>query len=575
MADENDPGATDPQQRAARQDDVLGNGRHSRGLGGTLRSLIGDPEDRKTRAIAAGGVAVVLLLLGLVAWANGRATERKNFALFAETVAQGEALAHLNVTRQTIVDGQVVTEVTWSEVDATGAETGERTLEVAGELVHVGVVHASIKHRGLDDPLQFDYFDDLAVPDAEPLSLIDDAPGYFDYRGEREGSVRRTVRRLWDWIGAEKPVPARMTLETQEMAGLELPLLLGEQWELALSKTGQVDQRRLRSPRDAYERFDLTSPVNTNSGLELVVEAANLQVEFAETIDPDLIYVRPRVRLFNKSDAAMKIDPNRFEIQDDRQQVFRPVRTSSLTLPAGSGQTLRLRFLVPPSSRGLRFTIPGETVAGGDGTRPLAIFLQPDEIFTSGQAAVGDLMASLDGVERNVTPDGFEIVAMLTVAALTWDAKELQPKQFQLRNLRYDQQDALEVSQVSPTELDPFLPEQVKVSFLVGPVMERADQRLVVSALRKKAVYQEATFDLTPLELPAGQAQVGQTYIHQLCGARHFGRYLELTTGGARGVLGLLTDRKARDREAQRHLNLAKSYFSDSTLISNTGSAPQ
>ena len=574
MADENEPGAADTQQRAARGDDVLGNGRHQRGFGGTLSSLIGDPEDRKTRLIAAGGVAVVLVLLGLIAWANGRATERKNLAIFAETVAQGEAQVHLNVTRQKVVEGLVVTELTWSDVDATGAETGERTLEVAGERVHVGVVHASIKHRGLDDPLQFDYFDDLTVPDAEPMSLIEDAPGYFDYRGDREGSVRRTVRRLWDWIAAEKPVPARVTLETQEMAGLELPLLLGEQWELALSKTGQVDARRLRSPRDAFERFVLSEPVNTNSGLEVVMEDAVRQVEFAETIDPDLVYVRPRVRLFNNSDAAMNIDPNRFEIQDDHQQVFRPVRTSSLNLPAGSGQTLRLRYLVPPSSRGLRFTIPGETVAGGDGTRPLVVFLQPDDIYTSGLAAVGDLMVSLDGVERNVTAEGFEVVAMLTVAALSWDAKELQPKQFQLRNLGYDQREALEVSQLSPTELDPYLPEHVKVSFAVGPVMERADQLLVVSALRKKAVYQEATFDLTPLKLTEERAREGRDYIHQLCGARHFTRYQELVSGGARGVLGLLTDRKARDREARRHLDLAKSYFSESTMISNTGSTP-
>jgi len=570
MTDENGPEAADTQEQAARRDDVLGSGRRRGAGGGTLNSLLGDPEDRKTRLIAAGGVAVVLLLLGLIAWANGRATERKNLALFAETVAQNEAQVHLDVTRQKVVEGVVVTEIVWSEIDAAGGDTGERTLEVAGEQVHIGVAHATVQHRGLDDALQFDYFDHLAVPETEPLSLIEEAPGYFEYRGERQGSVRRTIRRLWDWLAGEKPLPGRVTLQVQEMAGFDLPLLLGEQWELALSKTGQVDARRLRSPRDAYERFDLSAPVKTSSGLEVVMEDAIRQVEFAETIDPDLVYVRPRIRLFNNSSTVMNIDPNLFELQDAHQQVFRPVRTTQVTLPAGAGQTLRLRYLVPPSSRGLRFTIPGETVAGGDGTRPLVIFLQPDEVFTSGVAAVGDLLVSLDSVERNVAAEGFEMVAMLTVADLSWDSKELQPKQFQLHDLGYDQKDAVSVSQLTPTELDPFLPEQVKATFDVGAVMERADQRLVVSALRKKAVHQQAVFDLTPLELTEEQAGSGRTYIHQLCGARHFGRYLELTSGG-RGVLGLLTDRKAREREARRHLNLAKSYFSDSTLISSTG----
>jgi len=574
MADENDSGAAGMDEGAARGDRVLGEERSGRSRSGILGSLMGEPEDRKPRLIAAVGVVVVLVLLGLVAWANGRATERKNLRQFAEVVAEGQPLVQLGVTRQKVVDGLVVTELSWSEIDATGAEADERTLEVAGEQLHVGVIQATVSHRGLDAPLQFDYFDHVAAPDTEPQSLIEDAPVYFEYRGDRQASVRRTVRRLWNWIAGETPLPARVTLQTQQMAGLDLPLLLGEQWELALTKTGKVESRRLRSPRDGYERFALSTPVNTSSGLEVVMEQVQRQVEFAETIDPDLVYVRPRIRLFNKGDAELTIDPNLFELQDDRQQVFRPARTSSLTMPAGTGQTLRLRYLVPPSSRGLRFTIPGETVAGGDGARPIVIFLQPDEVCTSGVSAVGDLMLSLDGVERNVTAGGFEIVAMLTVANLDWELAELQPKQFELRDLRYDHKDSVAASQLSPTQLGAFLPEQVKVTFAVGAEMERADQQLVVSALRKKAVHQEAALDLTPLALGDEQASTGRRYIEQLCGARHYGRYLELSSSGGRGLLGLLTDRKAREREAQRHLNLAQSYFSDSVLISNAQILP-
>jgi len=285
------------------------------------------------------------------------------------------------------------------------------------------------------------------------------------------------------------------------------------------------------------------------------------------------VYYRLRVRLFNKGATPLTIDPNLFQLQDDRQQVFRPARSSSVSLGAGQGQTLRIRFLVPPTSRGLRFTIPGETVAGGDDTQPLVIFVRPGEVYTGDMAPVGDYLISLDHVERNLQEHGFDVVALLTVANMTWDSQTLETKQFKLGNLGFDSRKQVEAASLSIAELDPFLPEQVAVTFPVGDSMERVDLELQISASRKKVVHQSATFDLTPLDLTEGKAQAGRTYIQQLCGARHFQKYDELSSGGARGVLGLLTDRKAREREARHHLNLARSYFSGSKVIGAAAAA--
>ncbi len=542
--------------------------------GGVFKTLVGEPEDRKTRLIGAGGVAVALIVLVLLTWANQRSRERKNLEILAQSMADAQAVVQLNVLRQEVVEGVMVTELSLTEVDAAGAVGEPETLQVTGEAVHVGVGHASLKHRRIDAPLEFYYFGDLSAPEVEAVSLLDEPPAYYLYRGERQGSVRKTTGRIWDWLSGEKPAPGYVELTTAQLAGFDLPLLLGEQWELQLTPTGMVDSRRLRSPRDGYERFDVTAPVATSSGLEVVLEEVIRQVEFAERIDPDLIYYRLRIRLFNKGASSLTIDPNLFQLQDGNQQVFRPVRTSAVTLGAGQGQTLRIRFLVPPSSRGLRFTIPGETVAGGDDSQPLVVFLRPDDVFTGDVAAVGDYLMSLDHVERNITDGGFDVVALLTVANMTWDAEELQTKQFQLSNLGFDTRKPIQASSLSIAELEPFLPEQVSVTFPVGSTMERADLELQVSALRKKTVHQSASFDLTPLGLGDEAAGAGRTFVHQLCGARHYQRYNELMTGGARGVLGLLTDRKAREREARQHLNLAKSYFSSSKVIgaANAGS---
>lgn len=542
--------------------------------GGVFRTLVGEPEDRKTRLIGAAGVAVALAVLVLLTWANQRSRERKNLEILASSLADAQAVVQLTVTHQGELEGRVLTSLTLAEVDATGALGEPAELQVAGETVHVGVGHASVKHKRIDAPLEFYFFGDLSAPDAEPVRLLDDPPAYYQFRGDRQGSVRKTTDKLWDWLSGERPVPGYVELTTAQLAGFDLPLLLGEQWELRLTPTGLVDSRRLRSPRDGYERFDVSTPIATSSGLEVVVEEVARQVEFAERIDPELVYHRVRVRLFNKGTSSLTIDPNRFQLQDDRQQVFRPVRSTPVTLGAGQGQTLRIRFLVPPTSRGLRFTIPGETVAGGDDTQPVVVFLRPDDPYTGDVAPVGEYLVSLDHVERNLTENGFDVVALLTVANMTWDAQTLQTKQFRLDNLGFDGRKAVEAASLSITELEPFLPEQVAVTFPVGDSMERADLELQISALRKKVMHKEATFDMTPLGLPAGEAGAGRTYIQQLCGARHFLKYQELSDGGARGVLGLLTDRKARDREARHHLNLARSYFSSSKVIGAVSAAP-
>jgi hypothetical protein len=566
---------SDENGRAGAQDTGDGGlGGYGGSGGGVLKTLMGEPEDRKTRLIGAAGVAIALAVLVLLTWANQRSRERKNLEILAASMADAQAVVQLNVQLQEVVDGAMVTRMSLVEVDATGTAGEPRLLDVMGATVHVGVGHASVKHRRIDAPLEFYYFDTLSAPEVEPLTLLEEPPAYYEYRGDREGTVRKTTGRIWDWLSGDRPVPGYLELTTAQLAGFDLPLLLGEQWELQLTPTGMVDSRRLRSPRDGYERFDVSSPIATSSGLEVVVEETIRQVEFAERIDPDLVYHRLRVRLFNKGTTSLTIDPNRFQLQDDRQQVFRPVRSSSVTLGAGQGQTLRIRFLAPPTSRGLRFTIPGETVAGGDDSQPVVVFLRSDDAYTGDAVPVGDYLVSLDHVERNLTDAGFDVVALLTVANLTWDARTLETKQFQIDDLGFDSRKPVEASSVSIVELEPFLPEKVAVTFPVGESMERVDLDLQISALRKKVVHKGATFDLTPLDLTDNEAGAGRTYIHQLCGARHFQKYDELITGGARGVLGLLTDRKAREREARHHLDLARSYFSGSDVIGAVATAP-
>jgi hypothetical protein len=531
--------------------------------------VIGEPEDRQTRLIGAAGVLAVLLVIALLGWMNQRATLRKNLVTIGETADQAQAAVRVNVLGQQLVDGELVTAMTWSEIDAAGAEGNQRTVSVAGESIHVGVRKTALQHRKFDEPMDLYYFASLEYGESVRQSLIDEAPFYYEFRGDKEGSVRRTARKMWDWLNGEKPSPDYVSVDTQELAGHDLPLLLGEQWDLLIGPNGAVDARRLRSPRDAYERFDLSTPVNTANGLEVVLEEAARQVEFAERIDPDLVFERVRIRLFNNGTSTMTVDPNLFQLQDALQNVYRPARASGVSLAPGSGQTLRLRFLVPPTARGLRFTIPGETVAGGDGAQPLAIFLAPEETYTGGVAAVGDFLVSLDAVQRNVSAagDSFEILALMTVANLTWDRRELEAKQLSLGGLFYDRDETVEPRSISMTEFEPMLPEQVQVVFDVGAAMERADQRMTLSAVRRKAVHQQAVFNLLPLQQTEDRAQAGRAYIQQLCGARHYQRYVELFTGGPRGVLGLLSDRKAREREASRHLDLARSYYPGSLVI--------
>ena len=233
--------------------------------GGVLRTLMGEPEDRKTRLIGAGGVAIALLVLVLLTWANQRSRERKNLEIIAASLADSRAVVQLSVLRQEVVEGVVRTEMNLAEVDASGAVGEPRTLFVSGDAVHVGVGHASVKHKRIDAPLEFYYFGGLSAPGVEPLTLLEEPPVYYQYRGDRQGSVRKTTERVWDWLSGDKEVPGYLELTTAQLAGFDLPLLLGEQWELQLTPTGMVDSRRLRSPRDGYERFDVSAPIATSS----------------------------------------------------------------------------------------------------------------------------------------------------------------------------------------------------------------------------------------------------------------------------------------------------------------------
>ncbi len=533
---------------------------------GWLHRLIGDEEDRKPRLIGLIGVLVVLLILFLYATINHRATERRNLGIIAEVAEQNTPIARLSVVKQEVVEGVVSTHLRWSELDPSGAEGNVRELQVPGDTLHVGVDQATIEHRKIDDPVELVYFSRLTGGEGEQQGLVDGkGPFYFRFQGDRSSSVGRTAKRLWAVLTEQKPAPAYLDVETRALGGHEIALLLGEQWELTLGPTGVVDPRRVRSPRDDHGRFDLSAAVETTNKLEVKIEEAVRQVEYAEQLDPELVYFRLAVRLTNTGDEPLAVDPNLFQLQDDAGQVFRPGLTSRVELAPGRGQTTRLHFKAPPTVTGMRFTIPGETVAGGDGTQPLVIFLQRDDAYLGDVLPVGDFLVSLDHVERKVVEGDFVIVANLTVANLTWETVTLRPKQFTLEALQYDRSESVEASELSIAEIEPYFPEQVAVSFPVGPVLERADPQIRFESPKKKVVHTNATFNMVPLDTV--NADAGRHYAQQVCAAQHYLRFDELMFGGPRGVLGLLSDKKAREKEALRHLDLAGSFYPDSTVI--------
>ena len=554
-----------------RQEDILGDSRGASSRGGVitwLRKIIGPPEERKTRLIAIGGLLVVLLILGLYSVVNYRSTERKNVATLGVQFEQSRAVVRFSVQSKEVSEGVVVTSVHWAELGPSGVTGNEQDLEIPGDAIHVGVREGTIKHRKLDEPVSVAYFSTVAGEPGEPIPLVEeDGPFYFQFNGDKQRSVRRTSTRLWKYLTGAKPTPGYLEVSTVELAGLDVELLQGEEWEISLGPTGAVTSRRLRSPLDEYELFSVSTPVQTVNGLEVSIEEANRQVEFAEQIDPDLIFCRTRIRLHNAGKNSLTIDPYRFELQDEQHQVYRPSRTSQITLAPGSGQTLRLRFMVQPGARQLRFTIPGEKVAGGDGTQPLVIFLDRDESYLGDAQPVGDFLTNLDRVERQVTEDGFQIVAVVEVVNLTWDSQELKTGQFTLENLTYSGGDPIEATSLSIQDIEPFLPEKVSVTFPIGRVMERADMTLRFKADRKKVVHQEAVFNVVPLPDPEGKALVGRTLLRQMAGANHYLKYMELSPTGRKGVLAKLTDTKARQRQALHHLGLAESYFPESVVI--------
>ncbi len=538
------------------------------GIGVWIERTVGPPGDRRTRLIAVAGVLVALLVIGLYAVVNGRATERRNLGEVAALARDHRAVARLTVVQQRASEGLVTTELRWVELDPSGAQGNERTLTVPGEAVHVGVTQATLTHRRLDDPLQLVYFSDLAGVPGEATPLIDgEGPFYYVYRGDRQSSVRRTLRRVWRVLEGSRTPPGYLDVSTQQLAGKDLNLLLGEEWELSLTPTGAVQARRLRSPLDAYDQFDLARPVTTSSGLQVSIAEAIRQVEFAEQIDPELVVVRLLVRLSNGGGGALTIDPNLFQLQDDRRQVYRPARTSRVVLSPGAGQAVRVRFLVPPHARHLRFTIPGETVAGGDGQQPLAVFLDRGEAYLGDVLAVGDYLVALEDVRREATAEGFVLEAVLALVNASWEDATLAPEQFTLEGLRYERSDPVTATSISLLNVDPYLPEHVAVTFDVGEVMDRADPTLRFTTRRKKVVHEAGTFVLLPIPGAEAAVESGLTYLRQMAGAHHYLRYLELTPSGRRGVLGLLTDKKAREREALRHLDLAESYFPESALV--------
>lgn len=562
------PRDTGSRGRAAAEEALREPGRERGRPGESLLSrLLGDGDPR-TRLIGVGGLVLVILIVVLYGMLSHRAAQKRNLQLLAEVAEQNPAVARLRVLKQTAADGQVWTELRWVELDPSGAEGNEQVVRLPGEMIRVGVAQATVTHRRLDEPLQAMYFDSLAAEGAEDLRLAPETgPHYFVYHGDREDSVHRTARRLWTGIEGDKALPGYLELERGKLAGVDLAMLIGEEWELVLSPTGAVEVRRLRSPLEAYERFSTSTPVTTTRGLEVTIEEAGRHVEFGDQLDPDLIFWRLQVRVHNGSNREMKVDPNRFQLQDDRQNVFHPARSGPATLGVGQGQTLRLRFLVPPTSRAMRFTIPGEKTASGDSKQPLVVFLEREEAYQGDVASVGDFLATLTTVERKIGESGFEVVAYLALANTTWDVRTLEPEQFTLENLGYESKDAIVAASVSLTEVDPFLPEQLAVTFLAGDELQRADMRMRFRDARRKVVHEEAVFVLLPLLDGDAHAEGGRAYIRQTCGGEQYHKYLELAPGERKGVLGLLSDVKARERQALYHLGLAERYFPESQVI--------
>ncbi len=532
-----------------------------------LSRLIGDGDPR-TRLIAVGGLLAVILIVVLYGVLHQRAATKRNLALMTDVVETSTAVARVRVVRQLAVDGQLVTELRWVELDPSGAEGNERVLQVPGEQVDVGVSRATVRHGRLEAPLDVMYFDRVAAEGAEDQALVPEGgPFSFTYRGDRERSVQRTARKLWAAIEGDGELPGALELEHNDLAPLQLDLLIGEEWELALGPTGSVDVKRLRSPREAFERFSTSSPVTTENGLEFTVEEAGRFVEFSDQIDPDLIFWRLQVRVHNSTAREIRVDPNLFQLQDDRQNVYHPARSAPVAIGGGQGLTLRLRFLVPPTSRALRFTVPGETVAGSDGAQPVVVLLQREEAYLGDVASVGDFLVTLTSSERAVGAGGFEVTAHFALANTTWDVRRLEPGQFTLEDRSYERQDPVEARSISLAEVDPFLPEQLAVTFEAGGELERADLRVRFRDDRRKVVHEEAVFVLLPLPDGDEHAEVGRAFVRQICGAEQYHKYLELAPGERRGVLGLLSDHKARERQAMHHLGLAERYFPESTVI--------
>lgn len=560
MADESNDR---PQDEAGNGDPL---GRAPAAGSGWLDKIIGQEGDRKARLIGLGGVVVVLLILGLYATINHRATERRNLGVIGEVAKQNTPVARLGVIKQEVVDGVVMTHLRWSELDPSGAEGNAQEIQLPGDQLHVDVNQATLTHRKLEEPVDLVYFASLSSGEAEPYAVIEPrGPFYYHYQGERDSSVARTAKHLWAILGDERPAPAYLQVEKRALGGLDLPLLIGEQWELSLGPTGVVELRRARSPRDEYERFDPSAAVVATNQLSVALEEVIRQVEYADQLDPERVYYRLAIRLDNGSSESLTVDPNLFQIQDDNGRVILPRLISRVQLAPGRGQTVRLAFETPPQATGLRFTVPGLTVAGGDGTQPLVIFLQREGAYLGDARPSGDFLASLDYVERKVVDGDFVVVATFSVANLTEDSETLKPKQFTLEALQYDKSESIEATEVSVAEIEPYFPEQVAVTFPVGPVLERADLQARFTGDRKNKVHPDVVFNLVPL--PEADADAGRHFLQQVCGAQHYTAYHELMFEGPGGVLGLLSDKKAREKEAQRHLDLAGRFYPDSKVI--------
>ena len=137
-----------------------------------MSRILGQPGDRRTRLIAVGGVVVVLLVLGIYAVVNQRATERRNLEQIGTLVQQNRAVARFSVIQQKLTEGVVTTELRWLELDPSGAQGNEQTVLVSGETMHVGVSQGSLTHRRLEAPVEIRYFSHLAGDGGETVELL-------------------------------------------------------------------------------------------------------------------------------------------------------------------------------------------------------------------------------------------------------------------------------------------------------------------------------------------------------------------------------------------------------------------